>query len=95
MKSFNLETYAYFNQLFDWDISGIFLIVRGVSFRPFKVFSVAAESPDALAGIKEGDKFVAFDGQPIFKIQWGDKNELEVFGGNDQYYIFLLLFGIE
>lgn len=48
---------------FEHNRSGIDLIADGESLRTFKVFHVTANSPAAIAGIKEGDIIVAVDGK--------------------------------
>jgi len=96
-----LEPNEHFDELYEYDMSGIFLVAEGPDFRRFKVHRVLAGSPAAEAGVREGDVIVAVDGRPtreftleqirqLFK-QEGRKVELVIQRDGEQLEISLEL----
>jgi hypothetical protein len=59
-----LEPNAHFDEPYEYDMSGIFLIAEGPDFKRFKVHRVLEGCPAAEAGVREGDVIAALDGRP-------------------------------
>ena len=59
-----LASNAHFNEPYNFDMSGIYLIAEGKDCNVLKAFSVIANSPASEAGIREGDVIEAIDKQP-------------------------------
>lgn len=70
------EPNTNFNRPHEWDMSGMFVIATGGSFKTFKVFRVMASSPAALAGIKEGDVILEVDDQPTDRFSLSQLRDL-------------------
>lgn len=96
-----VEPNANFKRPHNWDMSGMFLVSSGASFKTFKVFRVATESPAAMAGIQKGDIIVAVNNQSsdrftlsqirdLFK-QKGKKLILKIQRGDQVHKITLIL----
>ncbi len=62
-----LEPYAD-QQPFEYDMSGTFLVGGGDDYTRVTVFSVAAKTPAAEAGLMKGDEIVSIDGKPASKL---------------------------
>jgi hypothetical protein len=95
------EPNVNFKQPHDWDMSGMFLVSSGASFKTFKVFRVATDSPAELAGIQKGDIIIAVNNQSsdrftlsqirdLFK-QNGKKLTLKIQRGDQVHKITLIL----
>ena len=57
-----LEKNARFTKPFEYDMSGVLLLAEGEGADTFRVHAVLAGSPAEEAGLREGDRIVAIDG---------------------------------
>ncbi len=60
-KQMILQKNKFFDDPFEYDMSGIFLKAEGVNFNQFLVFRVLENSPAAMAGVVVGDRILAID----------------------------------
>ncbi len=58
-----LEKNRFFEEPFEFDMSGIRFVMEGSGFEVLKVFSIFEASPAAEVGVEEGDTVVAIDGR--------------------------------
>ena len=58
-----LEKNRYFNQPFEFDMSGIRLVSEGTHFRRYRIFHIIERSPAAEAGLQVGDIIVSVNGE--------------------------------
>ena len=64
-KRVYLQKNAFFNQPFEVDMAGWFVIAAGESLNGRKVFLVMNDSPAAEAGVKEGDEILSVDDHAV------------------------------
>lgn len=60
-----LKPNAHFKEPYEVDMSGLELMTKPDDFKIVQITSVMAQSPAAVAGLREGDIIVAIDGHPI------------------------------
>jgi hypothetical protein len=96
-----LEPNERFDEPYEYDMSGLFLIAEGPDFKRFKVHRVLKGSPAAEAGVREGDEMVTLDDRPateftleqirqLFK-QEGREVQLSIQRGEEQLHFKLKL----
>lgn len=66
-KRMILQPNAGFDEVSEFDMSGIYLTAEGKDFKQFKVFKMMPNSPAGVAGVREGDQIFSIDNQPASK----------------------------
>jgi len=59
-----LEANANFNEPYEFDMSGLFVIAEGPALNPFKIYSIVQNSPGFDAKLRLGDVIEKIDGRP-------------------------------
>jgi C-terminal processing protease CtpA/Prc len=59
-----LEANANFNEPYEFDMSGLFVIAEGPALNPFKIYSIVQNSPGFDAKLHLGDVIEKIDGRP-------------------------------
>jgi predicted aspartyl protease len=67
-KRMILQPNPSFDEVSEFDMSGLYLTAEGKDFKIFKVYKMIADSPAGAAGVREGDQIFSINDQPVSKL---------------------------